>query len=177
VKKLKSSRLRLPSPQRGEGLGGGDAVLSQRAFVFPHWSAFFSLSWNSMRHASPPPSPLAPLPRWGEGNRDRLIFSHLLTHYVNPKKETNSFSALCYILTPHPRFKLSRPITRQMLLDRRQCLRQVGATGAGLHLSKALPPPPPASSVETTRSPAGVVEAQSGKGTNRPDTFTRPQGR
>ena len=75
------SRIWLPSPQRGEGLGvRGIAVLSQRAFVFPHLERFFSLSWNSMRHASPP-SPLAPLPRWGEGNRDRLIFSHLLRHY------------------------------------------------------------------------------------------------
>src|SRR5438093_13461036 len=70
-----------PNGERGWGVRG-IAVLSQRAFVFPHLERFFSLSWNSMRHASPP-SPLAPLPRWGEGNRDRLIFSHLLTHYVS----------------------------------------------------------------------------------------------
>src|SRR5437867_9251556 len=68
-----------PGGERGWGVRG-IAVLPQRAFVFPHLERFFSLSWNSMRHASPP-SPLAPLPRWGEGNRDRLIFSHLLTHY------------------------------------------------------------------------------------------------
>jgi hypothetical protein len=43
----------------------------QRALVFPYLERFFSLSCDSMR----PPSPLAPLPRWGgEGNRGRLIF-------------------------------------------------------------------------------------------------------
>src|SRR2546425_9145703 len=61
-----------PNGERGWGVRG-IAVLPQRAFVLPHLERFFSLSWNSMRHASPP-SPLAPLPRWGEGNRDRLTF-------------------------------------------------------------------------------------------------------
>ena len=45
-----------PNGERGWGVRG-IAVLPQRAFVFPHLERFFSLSWNSMRHASPPLTP------------------------------------------------------------------------------------------------------------------------
>jgi len=98
VKKLKSSSIAVPSPQRGEGLGvRGIAILPQRTFVFPHLERFFSLSWNSMRHALRP-SPLTPLPRWGEGNRDRLIISHLqgvgwvVPNRLDPPLKAEAFS-------------------------------------------------------------------------------------
>jgi hypothetical protein len=61
--RLKSSSIAAPlAPTRERGWGvRGIAVLPQRALVFPHLERFFSLSWDSMRHASPP-SPLTPLP-------------------------------------------------------------------------------------------------------------------
>jgi hypothetical protein len=64
-----------------------------------------------------------------------------------------------------------------MLLDRRQFLRQVGATGAGLHLSTGFPAAPQASSVETTPLTCRVVEAQSGKALTARIRLLDPQGR
>src|SRR2546425_3891206 len=54
-----------PNGERGWGVRG-ITVLPQCAFVFPHLERFFSLSWNSMRHASPPLTP-SPSPSLGRG--------------------------------------------------------------------------------------------------------------
>ena len=85
-----------PNGERGWGVRG-IAVLPQRALVFPHLERFFSLSWDSMRHASPP-SPLAPLPRWGEGNRDRLIFSHLQGEGASARVRAYFYQCLSILL-------------------------------------------------------------------------------
>ena len=63
-------RLRLPSPQRGIGVRGGEHRLE-----FPKASEILIHSRVSgvdlvERY---PPHPPAPLPRWGEGRRSRVV--------------------------------------------------------------------------------------------------------
>ena len=45
--------------------------------VFRRLESFFSLSSELNASMHGPPHPRTPLPRWGEGSRGRLIFSHL----------------------------------------------------------------------------------------------------
>jgi len=78
-----TGRIGLPSPQRGRGVGGeGD---SNVVYQHPKHSAG-SGAWSTAEPVDRvlAPSPLAPLPRWGEGNRGRLSFSgdEEFRHYV-----------------------------------------------------------------------------------------------
>jgi hypothetical protein len=54
----------------------GIAVLSQRVLVLPYLEGFFGLSPGLNAAWTAPLTP-SPSPRWGEGNRGRLIFSQL----------------------------------------------------------------------------------------------------
>jgi len=96
-KKLNQFDCGSPRPN-GERAGGeGIAVLSQRAFVFPHLERFFSLSWKLDAACIAPPHP-SPLPRWGEGNEIVYFFTPS-DPYVQSEKETNSFfCSLLYFL-------------------------------------------------------------------------------